>query len=494
MKPLLILACFTAFNASPLAGQGAEFRTFTNARGQTLRAQFVSLANDQVTIRREDGQSFTLPLASLSQADQDFVKQAPAAAPKPAVSAAAMLGKANPGDKLTPEEVNTLTGLPLFTETALWQADPAETAAKLKLREESKTSSQSSFRSYPKADLQLFGTHPYSVALYAEDNKVSMLSLVFANRGDLFGAKGSAEMHFDKDAPPAEAKKLLAGAISKDIDVVTSTLSARLGPPVKTRFGEGKERRNMSRWDWRGHSILLAEVPDQYVGIEVVPAAFADAGGKVARTSDNVIRERAKANIEKRPLGDVVINDLPMVDQGPKGYCVPATAERAMRYMGVPADMYVLAMAGESGYGGGTSVEKLLEGVGRDIKRKGRSFEHWSGALKMKELAKHIDKGVPVIWALYSTKEFNNTANSRLAERKQATELPAWKAKVTGEAAGHSLKTDHDTAHVVLIMGYNKETNEIAFSDSWGERFKERWITLGEAEQVSQKAFWVVGF
>jgi hypothetical protein len=47
---------------------------------------------------------------------------------------------------------------------------------------------------------------------------------------------------------------------------------------------------------------------------------------------------------------------------------------------------------------------------------------------------------------------------------------------------------------VVLIIGYNAETNEIAFSDSWGERYKERWMTLGEAESVSQQEFWMVGF
>jgi hypothetical protein len=53
---------------------------------------------------------------------------------------------------------------------------------------------------------------------------------------------------------------------------------------------------------------------------------------------------------------------------------------------------------------------------------------------------------------------------------------------------------DKESAHVVLIIGYNAETNEIAFSDSWGERYKERWMTLGEAESVSQQAFWMVGF
>jgi hypothetical protein len=156
--------------------------------------------------------------------------------------------------------------------------------------------------------------------------------------------------------------------------------------------------------------------------------------------------------------------------------------------------MYVLAMAGNTNFGGGTSVSTLLEGVGRDIKRKGRTFDSWGGEMKLRELTKHIDRGVPVIWALYSTKEFNDTATKRTAERKGVTDWAAWKTKVTTEAAANSLPKDTERGHVVLIMGYNKDTDEIAFSDSWGERFKERWITIAEAEKVSQQRFYVVGF
>jgi hypothetical protein len=70
----------------------------------------------------------------------------------------------------------------------------------------------------------------------------------------------------------------------------------------------------------------------------------------------------------------------------------------------------------------------------------------------------------------------------------------AWKTKVTAEAETNSLPQDTEKGHVVLIMGYNKETNEIAFSDSWGERYKERWITVPEGEKISQQSFYVVGF
>ena len=99
-----------------------------------------------------------------------------------------------------------------------------------------------------------------------------------------------------------------------------------------------------------------------------------------------------------------------------------------------------------------------------------------------------------MIWGLFSTKEFNDTANKRTAERKTVTEWAAWKTKVTTEAAANSLPKNKETGHVVLIIGYNKDTGEIAFSDSWGEKYKERWITIAEAEKVSQQAFWVVGF
>lgn len=481
------------------AGYAAdENRVFTNTKGQTIKGKLAGNANGQVTVLREDGQRVTFPVTMLSAADQEFVKLA-----TPASTSTAIMGNkgpAGPNDKLTAEQVNAAVGAPLFGDTSLWDTSAADVAGKVNLKEESRTKVQSSYRLYPRDDLQMFGAHPYSVALYADNDKVTSLSLVFANKGDLFSSKGSGELHFDKDTPPAEAARLVRTAMDKDLGAISAALSKVLGPPKKERFGErGAGRMNMQRWDWRGHAILLADAESdddqpEYVGIQVVKTAFADAGGKVAQTPDIVIRAHAKSNIESRKNGDVVINDIPMVDQGPKGYCVPATAERAMRFMGVPADMYVLANAGGTGYGGGTSVDLLLQGVGRLIRTKSRSFDSWDGEMKLKEIERYINKGIPVIWALYSTKEFNDTANKRTTDRKQVTDWAQWKAQVTSESAANSLPKDKETAHVALIVGFNKTTGEIAFSDSWGERFKERWITAAEAEQVSQKRFYVVGF
>ncbi len=481
LLPALVLAALTVSAAEP--------RVFTNAAGKQIKATLEGVSNGQATIVLEDGRKFTLGVTTFSPADQEYFK-GQAAAPK-------LTGK---NDKLAPGEVNSAVGAELFSDQPLWASTPESVAGRLQIRPESKTKEQASFRTYTRGDEKVFGAHPYSIALYGEKEQVTSLSLVFANKGDLFSSRGSSENHFDKDTPPAEAAKIVRTAMDKDLAAISTALTAKLGEPVKERFGErGAARMNMQRWDWRGHAILLADAEDddkngEYVGVQVVPTAVADAGGKTKPVPDAVVRARAKENIEKRPSGDVVITDIPMVDQGPKGYCVPATMERAMRFMSMPADMYVLANAGNSGYGGGTSVEVLLENTGRLIRSKGRSFDSWSGEMKLNNLSKHIDKGVPVIWALYSTKEFNDTANRRKDERASVADWAQWKTKVTTEAASNKMEKDKEKGHVVLIIGYNKETNEIAFSDSWGERFKERWITVPEADLISQGRFYVIGF
>ena len=486
-----LLLALTVFPSLALAQ--VEWRTFTNAQGRTVQARVLGISGANVTIVTPAAQQFTLPINTLSAADQQYLKSLPAT---PAVAASSKTPyKPSPNDKLEPTAVNEAIGQPLFMETSLWESPADELAQKIGIPPESKTKNASSFRSYTKDDYQMFGAHPFSVAMYAENDRVTSFSLVFANKGDLFSAKGGGEMHFDKNTPPAKAAAIVKAAMDKDVTAITSALTKQLGEPKKERIGDSQSvRENMLRWDWRGHSILLADVEGEYVGVQIVPSTFADAGGKVQDTVDKVIKARALANIEKRENGDVVISDIPMVDQGPKGYCAPATAERAMRFLGIPADMYIIANKGNTGFGGGTSMQAIFEGMAKQIRSKQRSFDSWQGELKLKELQKHIDRGVPVIWTLFSTDGFNKTANERTKVRQSVTNWAEWKAKVTDEAASNMLTQNKQTGHVVLIIGYNKETNEIAFSDSWGENYKERWITLQEAERVSQGFFYTVGF
>ncbi|MCB1089133.1 MAG: C39 family peptidase, partial [Verrucomicrobiae bacterium] len=463
------------------AGWADEMRTFTNSAGKTVQAKVVKLESGQVTIALANGSEFTLPTTSLSASDQEYLKNWKPSASMPA-----------PTSGVTAEALNEVIGQPLFADSSLWETEAKSVAERLGWPRESETSYAESFRAYPKEDYRFLGARPFSAALYGEDGKVSGVSIVFANKGDSFGAAGGAEQHFIKGKPVPGGIDGFRMVMANDAETIAAGLTGLLGEPESQRFGEGETRTKVDRWDWNGHALLLSFVEDEYVGLMVQTVDFAEKRGRTSRVPESVIRDRAKGGIETRENGDVILANLPMVDQGPKGYCVPATMERCMRYLGIPADMYLLAMAGETQIGGGTSVELLLNNIGQDIKRKGRKFDSWTGDLKMRDVKKHIDGGIPFVWALQSTKEFNDLANARSKARKDAADFASYAAQVKTDSESTQLPPDSDTNHVVIIIGYNEATNEIAFSDSWGERFKERWITIPEAEQISQHRFYVI--
>lgn len=59
----------------------AELRVFTDQFGRTLTAEIVSVEGDQVRLRREDNQVFTLAISKLTEDDQKFIKLWAAALP-----------------------------------------------------------------------------------------------------------------------------------------------------------------------------------------------------------------------------------------------------------------------------------------------------------------------------------------------------------------------------------------------------------------------------
>ena len=61
----LLLATLSAF---------AESQTLTDQQGRTIKADVISVQNEKVTIKRDDGQTFDIPLATLSDADQSRLK------------------------------------------------------------------------------------------------------------------------------------------------------------------------------------------------------------------------------------------------------------------------------------------------------------------------------------------------------------------------------------------------------------------------------------
>jgi len=75
--------------------------------------------------------------------------------------------------------------------------------------------------------------------------------------------------------------------------------------------------------------------------------------------------KKIKDNVVKDPRGDVFIDNVPMVDQGQKGYCAVATAERVLRYYGLDVDEHQLAEAAGSSAENGTGTAKMFDAAQR---------------------------------------------------------------------------------------------------------------------------------
>ncbi|RRJ96261.1 hypothetical protein Ga0100231_020370 [Opitutaceae bacterium TAV4] len=78
----LMLMLVVAVLGMAAAVRAGEVRTFTNKQGVAIQAEFVSLTDGTVKIKRDDGRVFDLPLSTLSEADQRWIR-AEAAKPAP---------------------------------------------------------------------------------------------------------------------------------------------------------------------------------------------------------------------------------------------------------------------------------------------------------------------------------------------------------------------------------------------------------------------------
>ena len=375
-------------------------------------------------------------------------------------------------------------GFPLVPPTT-WENTSAKNWAKtLQLPVESETKYQSSYRAYCTPQIQVLGANPKSIALIATDDHPDQLTIMFANKGDsassYLRANAAANASL-KDI--TEIKRL----IQADHDVLAENISEQLGKPSTQGFGaSGRAREFPKRWDYHGTAFLLSELQGEYCVLRILPSSSADQGGKTSRISDATLRERMKSNVIHRANGDVIIENIPMVDQGPKGFCVPATYARALLYAGVPADLYLLALLGGTGVGGGTLIVDIENSARALATSYGRSITGVPPSLDFSKLESFFEKGIPLTWAMYVDEEINRDLSLRLKERA-SSDLTTWnKLLEPKRKAARSIRKNPQNGHVCLLIGCNLKTGELATSDSWGPEFTERWITVEEARALSQ--------
>ena len=368
----------------------------------------------------------------------------------------------------TAKELNELVGTTLFGEEELWKEAPHKAIRRLNINcRADRTGKEQMFST--RFGRTLFGCRAEEIRLFAVEGRLTRVDLFFLNKGDSVDKKRTnlSAFHRQLRAAHHDMEKLLDSAFGK---------------PQRAVLASAATTHQLPAWTTGRYALLIDYSPDEYLIMHIVPPEVLGRRQGSGAAAPVATRRSLVDRVERTESGDVFIADVPMVDQGRKGYCVPATVERLTRYFGVEGvDMHKLAEKSSTRSGGGTTAKGMLRGVHKLLSGSGLQVRS-AGRLSKGTIAEFVDRGVPLMWFHYSTPEFKQRLDQSIVSRGRATP-EGWRKQIRRQRL---IKKSTTGAHVALIIGYNKKNGEVAISNSWGERYRISWVRFQDMEQVSQ--------
>jgi len=395
-----------------------------------------------------------------------------------------------PAFSITYEEMNTIFGIPIWADDNLWDDNADVVAARLDWPKEPTTVVDPCYRKFPKAAEQVIECRPYSMALHASNGQPARIFMMFANKIDrenpvIAPGDAKAASNYNKLA------NFYKAAIREDADHIARTLTAFLGKPVSVELGQGDLQKTL-RWTWNDHALVLSAPPDDFVALQILPIHDANALGK-PRPPDSSRRNLLFSRIGKRPNGDVILTGLPKIRYPNPACRIPATWESVMRYIGIPADSHLLAMALVEKQASPASGDAIPPKFREAARQGGYQVDTESGKASARTVKKYIDSGIPVVWTTPSMASIQSEVNSRMNDRALMNNPVEWK-KYLALARSTAKKPIFSPVSnsVTVIIGYNEETGEIAISDPCDLTTDVRWITQEEAFALSQNRLLII--
>ena len=398
---------------------------------------------------------------------------------------------------------------PILLRPNVWESTPQELEPDLKiLRFEWISAKQDVARSALPG--LAFKKHSLNEALLSfRDGTLAETRLLYFNRGD------SGALRED------QFQALLSG-ITADLNALTgrqpTDRGRDAGSAVKAegRIWETDHTRYLLEWSvTKGSHLRAIPFRAEFIRLVIRPRVSAPLPvGAVPLTSRNLVSEFVGRNhVERLAGGDVKLKDVPMVDQGEKGYCVVASVERVLRYYGATVDQHELAQIANSDAAGGTSMDAMLGSLKRLTARLGvkvRSLYEWNirdflkmledynRATKRGKLAPEVELPIQMIDAdscfaqmkpeIFKEVRMKNSADfgrfKRALQRSIDEGVPLlWSVRLGFVREKEIPQTSG--GHMRIIIGYNTVTNEILYSDSWGVGHEEKRMPIDDAWTIT---------
>ncbi|MGA9577785.1 MAG: hypothetical protein WBV90_09200, partial [Terrimicrobiaceae bacterium] len=265
----------------------------------------------------------------------------------------------------------------ILLRTNLWEATPQELKPDLKnLGFEWISASREVARS-ASSGLN-FQKHTLNEAIFSfRDGKLAGARLVYFNRGDSGALR---EEQFEE----------LLGSITGELSALAGRQPTERGrdpgSAVKAdgRIWDTGQTRYLLEWSvTKGSHVRGIPFRAEFIRLVISPGVTAPAaiGAASVTSRDLVKRFVGRDHVKGFAGGDVKLGNVPMVDQGQKGYCVVASVERVLRYYGASVDQHELAQIANSDSAAGTSMDAMLASLKALTARLGvkvRSLYEWN--------------------------------------------------------------------------------------------------------------------
>lgn len=272
--------------------------------------------------------------------------------------------------------IDAVAGVPVFLDGKIWSESPEELKSRLKIGGGETKTRDGGILSCAIGQ-KIFGVDANEIKFEYTNGKVSSVKIVFFNKGD--------------SVKNGKWNSQTAAKMRSDARELFKKLSAAFGAAENSHIGGGAAKIRAKQWNCPSATIRVAFEDKEFIIMQAVPpAALAEKPAEKQQASG---KKNLADSVEKSANGDIVVN-VPMVNQGAKGYCFPATVERLLLHNGLAdIDMHKLADLFKTGVGGGTTLDNAADAISKIARANKLKF---GGAKRdFSQISKNIDAGVP---------------------------------------------------------------------------------------------------
>ncbi len=361
---------------------------------------------------------------------------------------------------------------------------------------------------------RMFGVRAGESLMLSNGGKeIKALSISFYNRGD----NGAISV----------------GEFGKLISKLRSGITDKLATKPRTEKKKGTVSIVADVWSWEG-SVYRLEASRSTTGRPEFLRLRAMSKKSAGRGEATASRSSLSLNVKSdHKTGEVYISNLPMVDQGRKGYCACASAARIYQYYGRSTDQHEIAQLAGSSARGGTSISEMVNALKKvtsklnsrvnvlyeypkGITAKELDYRVYVSGMKAmmrdinsyqqlakKRKAKSIDIPGKKPYSRISSKEsisfsyFLHKCDPKVFREVmiKKNSFSRFKSKIKeyikqGIPVGWCLQLGLFAeegipqvrgGHMRVIIGYNEKTDKIIYTDSWGAGHAKKAMDAGEA-------------